>query len=208
MDHQQRKEQIAEAAWRVIRREGLEGVSVRHVADEAGISLGSLRHYFHAQEELLSFTMRLISDRVHLRIRSLPFTGEPRRDIEMAIAELAPLDEQRLAEAEVWLAFAGRAITDPAVRALSHQMHEELYAGFRGMIELLLSDKLAREGLDPEQETRRLHALIDGLVVHHVTYPERLNGEELMRIVADHLDSLLLAPPVPPPERIRMKKDN
>ncbi|MCC3375022.1 TetR family transcriptional regulator C-terminal domain-containing protein [Cohnella sp. REN36] len=201
MDHQQRKEQIAEAAWRIIRQEGLEGVSVRRVADEADVSLGSLRHYFPTQNELLFFTMQLVTERVQQRIRSLPFTGEPRADIEMAITELAPLDDERRAEAKVWLAFAGKAISDPAIREISRQVHEALYDGFRGMIELLVSERLTKEGLDPERETRRLHALVDGLVVHGVTYPERMSGQELMRIIADHLDGLLAESPSPSAER-------
>jgi len=92
VDHQQRKENIAEAAWRVIRRDGLDGVSVRRIAQEMGISLGSLRYYFDNQHELLAFAMRLVSQRVHHRIQNLPFTGEPRHDMEQVIAQLLPLD--------------------------------------------------------------------------------------------------------------------
>ncbi|MCD9022576.1 TetR/AcrR family transcriptional regulator [Cohnella silvisoli] len=194
VDHDKRKEKIAEATWRIIRRDGLDGVSVRGIADEMGISLGSLRHYFQSQDELLAYAMRLISRRAKTRIENLPFTGEARHDIEMVIAELAPLDEERLAEAQVWLAFAGKAISDSKIRALSREVHEELYAGFRSMIELLISQKLTIDGIDAEHETRRLHGLVDGLVVHYTTFPETLNKDELMSTVSYHLNQILINP--------------
>ncbi|PYI52652.1 TetR/AcrR family transcriptional regulator [Paenibacillus flagellatus] len=198
VNHDHRKELIAEAAWRVIRREGLEAVSVRNVADEAGISLGSLRHYFETQSELLAFAMRLVSERVSRRIGKLPFSGDPRRDIGLVIAEILPLDEERRGEAEVWLAFAGKAIVDPTIRELSREVHGQLHAGFAKMLRVLVEQKIAREGLDAEYETKRLHALVDGLVVHHVTCPESVAADEMMRIVERHVDSLIAEPGASP----------
>ncbi|BBI31011.1 hypothetical protein KCTCHS21_04100 [Cohnella abietis] len=156
-----------------------------------GISLGSLRYYFHTQEELLAYSMRLVSLRVNERIARLPFNGEPRHDIEMIIAELSPLDEERLAEAEVWLAFAGKAVSNATIRALSREVHEELYAGFRRMIDLLVSMKLTKEGINAEYEAKRLHALTDGLILHYTTFPESRSKEEFMQAVSYHLDHIM-----------------
>lgn len=190
VNHQQRKEQIAEAAWRVIRRDGLDGATVRRIAEETGISFGSLRHYFVTQDELLAFAMRLVSQRANHRIKNLPFSGNPRLDMEMIIAELVPLDEERRCESEVWLVFAGKAISDPAIRALSHEVHDELRAAFRQMIDSLIAGKLVRESIDAEYEAGRLHALVDGLVLHHTVYPEQLSQVQMMSIISGHLDRL------------------
>ena len=46
VDHAVRRQELAEALWRVVRRDGVHEVSVRTVADEAGTSPGALRHYF------------------------------------------------------------------------------------------------------------------------------------------------------------------
>ncbi|SFE81111.1 DNA-binding transcriptional regulator YbjK [Paenibacillus catalpae] len=190
VDHQIRKEQLAEAAWKVIRREGLDKLSVRRVADEAGISLGSLRHYFETQAELLTFSMRLLSKRVNERIQQLTFTEDMRRNMELVIAELLPLDEERTAEAELWLVFAGKAISDPAIRELSLEVHDELYAGFRSMIDSLIKLNLAKDEIDPEEETKTLHAIVDGLVVHRVMVPERIEAGEMQMVVSRHLDRI------------------
>lgn len=193
VDHEKRKQHIAEAVWRLVRREGIESASVRSVAEEAGLTLGALRHYFDAQHDLLAYAMRLLIGRVRARIDALPLTGHARTDIELIIAQLTPLDEERLAEAEVWLAFAGKAVSDPAIRALSHEVHEALYEGFKRMIADLCEQGLARPGIDPELEARLLHALADGLVVHYTTYAEHLEPAGLMRIVSAHLDGLIKA---------------
>lgn len=191
VDHDNRREQLAEAAWRVIRREGIEGVSVRRVADEAGISLGSLRHYFVTQSELLAFSMRLVSDRVTHRVENLVYNGEPRQYVEQLIGELLPLDEERRAECEVWLAFIGRAIADSSIHALSLEVHDRLYEGIRRIIELCAVHDMLPQGVDIELEAKRLHALIDGLVVHGVTRSERLDAKEITRVIVYHLNHLL-----------------
>lgn len=54
------REKIVRATWAVIRREGLENASVRNVAQEANLSVGSLRHYFSTQSDLLVYSMELI----------------------------------------------------------------------------------------------------------------------------------------------------
>lgn len=191
VDHIERKNSIAEAVWRIVRREGLDGVTVRRVADEMDFSVGSLRHYFDSQDELLSYSMRLLAQRVKERIQALPVGSDPLRNIAMMIEELVPLDEQRIAESEVWLAFAAKGISVPSIRALSREAHDQLYEGFRGMIEHLAAGGRTKDGLEPEVEIRRLHALIDGLAVHYTLYPEEANRVELMRIVSCHLNGLL-----------------
>ncbi|RKN74926.1 TetR/AcrR family transcriptional regulator [Paenibacillus ginsengarvi] len=188
-DH--RREQLAEAAWRVIRREGMEGVSVRSVAEEAGMSLGSLRHYFATQSELLSFSMRLVTERVRKRIVSSRRSGDPRVDIESLIGEMIPLDPERLAECEVWLAFVGSTPAHPELRSLCEEVHDALYGFFRSIVDSLLALKLVKSGVDAELEAMRLHALVDGLVVHGVSRSPKATPAEIMRIVSYHLDSIM-----------------
>jgi AcrR family transcriptional regulator len=190
VDHNQRREQLAEAAWRIIRRQGLEGVTVRSVAEEAGMSLGSLRHYFVTQSELLAFSMRLVSKRVTNRIEKISWSGDPRTDMQAMIDELVPLDDERLAECEVWLAFIGSALVDPALRSLSQEVHDSLYAFFLKVVNTLIDLRLAHPGIYAEFEAKRLHALVDGLVVHRVIRKELVTPDDISRIVSYHLDCI------------------
>src|SRR5262245_13752091 len=124
-----RREEVAAAVWRLIRRDGMEAVSVRRVAREAGLSTGSLRHLFATQSALVAFSMRLVLDRASARVRALPQPEEPRALVEALLGEVLPLDAERRAESEVWLAFCGRALVEPELRAL----RDELDAALSGL---------------------------------------------------------------------------
>lgn len=194
VDHQQRRAELAEAVWTVIRRDGLERASVRNVAREAGLSMGSLRHYFATQSELLCFAMQLVGDRARARIAALePATGA-RRAAAQLLHELVPLDDERRAEAEVWLAFTGRALVDPQQRAIYEEIHDGLYGACTSVISLLVEAGLAAEGLDVALEAGRLHALLDGLALHAVMRPTKVSPSQVKAVLARHLDTLQASP--------------
>jgi AcrR family transcriptional regulator len=187
VDPERRRADVVEAVWRVVRREGLSAASVRNVAQEAGLSMGSLRHYFASQSELLSFTLRAVIERIEARIAALPPEPDPRRRAESVLLELLPLDAERAAENEVWLAFTARAQVDPELRAVHDQGYDVLRGGCRRLVEGLAGEV---KGLDVELETDRLHALLDGLAVHIAMRPDALTPDRAKLIVARHLDEL------------------
>jgi AcrR family transcriptional regulator len=131
VDAVRRRRELAEAVWRVIRRDGLEQASVRNVAREAGLSMGSLRHYFRSQDELMAFALRMVIERIEQRIAALDPQDDPRRRAERVLSELLPMDADRRAENEVWLAFTARALVDPDLRALRDEGYEILRANLR-----------------------------------------------------------------------------
>lgn len=58
VDHDIQRVKFVEAAMSLIARHGLEGVTMRAVAAEAGLSYGSLFHYFKSKDELLMHVIR------------------------------------------------------------------------------------------------------------------------------------------------------
>lgn len=188
-DPTERRRELGEAVWRVIRRDGLERASVRNVAREAGLSMGSLRHYFGTQSELLAFSMGLVAERAAARIAALPPTGEPSERAEAILAEILPLDDERRAEAEVWLAFAGRALVDPGLRALREWVDDAL----RGLMRTLVEGLLGPDAPEAELEAERLYAVVDGLALHGLFRPERLSAEAMIATLARHLEELAAA---------------
>ena len=105
VDHHKRKIRIAEATWKVIVEEGLEKATVRTIAKEAGLSVGSLRHYFPTQSELLLFSMELVFERIHQRFQSRHYKGTPLDVLTEMIQQLLPMDEEKRVETEVWFVF-------------------------------------------------------------------------------------------------------
>lgn len=188
VDPVERRKLLAQAVWRVVRREGLERASVREVAREAGVSMGSLRHYFGSQSELLIFAMRMVIDRIEDRVAALQQSDDPRQAAEQVLAELLPLDPERQAENEVWLAFTARALVDPQLRALRDEAYDLLRDACRRWVRLLLPRGASE--LDIDLEAERLFALLDGLAVHAAMRPEQTNPDGLLAVLNHHLDQI------------------
>ena len=154
VDHDPRRQELAEATWRLIRREGLEAVSVRKVAREAGVSPGSLRHYFTSQSELLAYALRMVGERIEQRIRSLE-PGQTLEDhVQALIEQVLPLDEERATEAVIWLAFVGKALVDPELAKLATETHNALYHLFHQLIKAMV-----RHGALPRETDVELEAV-------------------------------------------------
>jgi AcrR family transcriptional regulator len=194
VDPERRRAELAEAVWTVIRRDGLQRASVRNVAREAGLSMGSLRHYFATQAELLCFAMQLVGERARARVRAIEPADDPRETAERLLQELVPLDEERRAEAEVWLAFTGHALVDPDQRAIHQRIHDELDGACATAVTLLADAGLVPGNLDVALEAARLHAILDGLAVHAVMRPERVPPSRITAVIAHHLDTLQASP--------------
>jgi AcrR family transcriptional regulator len=190
VDHERRRRELGDAVWRVIRSRGIDGASIRTVAREAGWSPGSLRHYFTTQSELLSFAMQMVVDRVEARVAALDPPPDPRAAVDQRLHEVLPLDDERRAENEVWLAFAARALVDPELRARHEGVDEALRAACaRALHELSEAGRLRPE-LDLELEAERLHGLLDGLAFHTAMRPNRMSPRRIRSVLARHLDSL------------------
>lgn len=188
VDHEERRRELAEAVWRVVLRDGVEGVSVREVAKEAGWSTGALRHYYGTKEELLASAARLLEELVIRRLQQRPEGLTPREAVRAALCEVLPLDEQSRMVGRVWFAYLSRSLVDARIA----EEHGMVFDGVRELCtrvthEMSEIGQLA-PGLDPDIEAARLHALVDGLTVHGLL--GRLDGDEMLAVLDAHLDGI------------------
>lgn len=128
-----RRQQIAEAVWRIAAERGLHAASIREVAAEAGVSTRAVQYHFRGKHELLVAALRLLHQanerRARRRITADP--NDPRALLRSIIDELLPLDAQRRATLRVFAAYYARSLTDPALAAVFlHDQHplEDLVA--------------------------------------------------------------------------------
>jgi AcrR family transcriptional regulator len=191
VNHDIRRQQVAEAAWRVIQKDGLEQASVRNIAQEANMSLGAMRHYFKTQSELWTFCMQMVIDRVTNRIQSMTFSSNSEQMIYEIIDQVMPLDEERRAESEVWLAFISKSLVNPALHRLRQQSHALLHQMFRQIIDTLIEQKIAKANMDPALESLHLHALVDGFAVHGITQKEKITATQMQAVLRHYIKSLL-----------------
>ncbi|WP_243297903.1 TetR/AcrR family transcriptional regulator [Bacillus litorisediminis] len=187
VDHEKKKKHIAEATWRVIVEQGMERVTVRNIAKEAGISLGSLRHYFSTQEELLSYSMNLVKDKVTARIMKIATQQLPLKEKALKmLLELVPTDKESMAEAEVWFTFI--AYTRHKEQFDANQ--DGVFLGIQQLMQYLQQYNLLKTDIDLELETERLYAVIDGLALHAMLNPKRVNRDLAEKILVHHLEQI------------------
>lgn len=192
IDHHKRKIRIAEATWKVIVNEGIEQASVRKIAKTAGLSTGSLRHYFSSQSELLRFSMEMVSNRVieRAKAREFPEGQSPLEFLIEGVYEVLPINEERKIEMEVWLAFSAKVLVDSTLRELSNKVYNDMHQGLKNVIDTLQVLQYAKDGLDFELEVNRLHALVDGMAMHHLLNPEHFTHDKMIQTLEYHLQSL------------------
>ncbi|MDK8194565.1 TetR family transcriptional regulator C-terminal domain-containing protein [Paenibacillus sp. UMB7766-LJ446] len=190
VDHDKQRQLVAKAAWRVIRRDGMEQASVRNIAVEAGISAGSMRHYFSTQSELLLYAMNLVSERVSNRITQMSFDASPLENMKLMLLELLPNTDEKMAEMEVWYAFTAKSKTEPALKEHADKVYDELRRAMATVITYLMDLNLSRTGLDKELEIERLYALVDGLGIHAILRPDQMNSKIMEDILTMHLATL------------------
>ncbi|MFI6673432.1 TetR/AcrR family transcriptional regulator [Kribbella sp. NPDC050470] len=194
VDHDARREEIAEALWRVVRRDGIRAASVRTIAAEAGWSAGAVRYYFPDQAGLLSFAMDLVSRRVTERVSALQPKGDAPTAVLRYLEEVIPLDAERRSEFDIWMSFMAQAQAESGAGGLRAHV-DKVQDGLRELCETLLQalakEGVLRAGTDLRREIERLHALIDGLALHAAIQPDRTTPARVRQLLRHHLDGLL-----------------
>ncbi|MCI3923929.1 TetR/AcrR family transcriptional regulator [Paenibacillus sp. TRM 82003] len=190
VDHEERRERIAEATWRVIMSRGMEGATVRNIAAEAGLSLGALRHYFTTQEELLAYAMKLVKEKATARIEAIArLELPPKEKMVRILLEMVPVNETTTAEMEVWLAFT--FYNRHKMDALDASP-DGVYEGMQKMLRMLSAHGLLRADIDVDVETETLYALVDGIALHALLQPARMTKSRVERVLTRYLDAILI----------------
>jgi len=188
IDHEARRARIGEAVWRIVLRDGVGAVSLRSVAAEADLVLGSLRHSFPTKAELLAFAMRLAHERAATRIARHRGVPDPRRRVRAALHELLPLDDERTVEMRVHLALMAEGPRHPELTELSDAAHDAIAGLCRSCLLELRDAGLLAPSRDLRRESLMLHALVDGLALHAMQDARRRRA--VVRALDAHLDAL------------------
>ncbi|MFI1329858.1 TetR/AcrR family transcriptional regulator [Streptomyces sp. NPDC020845] len=114
VDHEARRRLIIRSVWSLIGRRGLAAVTMRELAAEAGFANGGLAPYFRDKDEILLAAFRYACEATERRLEGA--VEEPSGGLAALRSlchELVPLDDTRLLEARVVVAFWDRALYDP-----------------------------------------------------------------------------------------------
>ncbi|MEU1388218.1 MULTISPECIES: TetR/AcrR family transcriptional regulator [unclassified Nonomuraea] len=192
VDHDERRRQLTEALLRIAGTRGLQAVSMREVAAEAGVSLRVVQYSFTNKRALIESGLTELGARMDRRVRqrAAAVTGElTPRDVFAAVLDAAlPCDEQSRLDSMAWTAYYTAALTDPVLAAVGVTLPNAL--------ENLLTVRLTAAqqagdiapDRDPRTEVAGLLALATGLT-QRVLSGQR-SRESAAEIIDYHLDRL------------------
>jgi AcrR family transcriptional regulator len=196
VDHPARRRELADAACRVIARNGLGGITLAHVAEESGWSIGSIRYYFPNKDELVASALWRVGERVDDRIRRRTAGGMTMNDLRIAATELLPLDDGSREEALVHLAFLAQAAVVPALADASEGAAQRLQEPLAARIAYLVQAGELPADVDAEDEAARLRVLLDGLRLQLLTTPRQTTTGWALAVLDAHLAALAASPAV------------
>jgi AcrR family transcriptional regulator len=183
VDADQRRQELASAAARVIARAGVDGASMREIAAEAGWTTGTLVHYFASKHELLDFTLRASIQRRSAKLTERADLS-PADALRASLESALPTDDDTKVHWIVTLALAGAAASDDRLATTQR----ELYRSYRSYLVELLAAMADVD--DPTTEAERLIGLVDGIALQALFDPDAWPPERQLRA----LDAGLAAP--------------
>ena len=191
VDHQERREAIAHALWRVVDQHGWTRATLREVAGEAEVSLGQLQHYFASRTAMLTFAMEFAADRTADRVTrglaALDQPPHPRDVLRLVLTEMLPLHDDARASSRMSAAYVLEALHDPVLRK---QATLGLRDG-RSMVERLVRQAIAEGQIapdrDPDIETDLIIALTGFTSLLEL---EVIEPRAALAAVDQHLDRL------------------
>ena len=193
MSYDDRRIEVAKAAWQVIIREGLDRTSMRAIAQELGSSTGVVTHYFRDKEDLILFALGLVFENVASEMKACVKGQQGIDRLEQMIFVALPLDLIDRDDWKVWIAFLGYSIG----REHLIQEHRKRYDLLRKIISQELADlqstNLIRADLDLTLEANALVALVDGIGAGVVIYPEQFNPSQQQYLVRRLINTLLVS---------------
>lgn len=191
IDHDERRRQLAGALWRVLATKGMEAVSLRHVAAEAGVSMGMVQHYFADKDAMVLFALSTMTEQYTRRLADLP--DDPLRRVRAVLVAGLPLDDERRLEAQVAVTFLAHA-------PVNRHIGEFLRAGYAEG-HAYLTEQLRAAGIpDAEHEASALFALTDGLTAHTLAGHHRPGEAEA--VLDAYLRKLSAAGSTPAPRTV------
>ncbi len=179
----ERREQILEAAFRVAARDRLDGLTVRRVAKEAGLSSGLVFFYFKTKDALLValldwLLLRTIVLGTHEKILNLPTARE--RFLVRLRKAVESVARERV-QVELFFDYWVMGTRHPEVRAKIREALDQFREVFRPLIEeVLREDPESLPGGTPEGLAAVAASIVEGCAVQAIIDAEHFDVERFM----------------------------
>lgn len=195
VDTTERRARVASAARSVIAHEGLDGMTIRKVAAEAGSSTTVVTHYFRDKDALIAAAVQdayaAVESRMAELSRGFQSTSTSVIDrLRVMLLEALPLDGVRREEARVWMAFWAAASARPELRTVQRDGYRSWRALIRAVLEQASLAGELRQDLDTDAELDLLLCLVDGMLMQATLEPRRYPAARQQQLLESALARL------------------
>jgi AcrR family transcriptional regulator len=190
VDHEHRREEIVETTWRIIARRGLDAATLRDVAAEAGFANGAIKPYFPTKASLLRATFTHVFRRTSQRMDVVTEGKSGFEALHAFCLEILPLDEERLDEARVVIAFWQLALQDPEQAELNDAVMLDWRRKIRAWLREARAAGAARAGLPVDVVAETLLTFMLGAQIAAVFDPDFNTPDQLEAQLDAHLELL------------------
>jgi AcrR family transcriptional regulator len=186
-----RRAQVLRAARACIVARGYERVTIRDVAAAAGVSTGTVVHYFGDKDTVLETALLDKVEDTGLALRAAMSGATTAWErLERLVEASLPASQEVRDEWRLWLTFWGEATRNERLRAVSERQHRR-WTRFLGRI---LEDGIAAgefAPVEPGDTAAQAAALIDGLAVQATLQNPALDAARMRHLCLDALRRLL-----------------
>jgi AcrR family transcriptional regulator len=187
-----RREALVDAAIESLKRFGYEGLSVRRIAAEAGVSIGLINHHFPNKDTLVAESYRTFSRRLATNFeKAVDAAGpDPRARLRAyfdAFFSGPNIDPQVLT---AWVVYWSLVQVSPEMRTV----RDEEGQGYSEVLSRLFSDLARSRGgapVDLGLAVKGLTALLDGLWLQLCLDPSSFRPKEAAALCDDWVDRVI-----------------
>ena len=190
VDHDQRRDEIALVACRVVAEHGFDKASMVRIAREAGYTTGMLAHYFESKQDIIIAALRLILRRIDERLTQPQARAGARPDLLALLTEALPVDEHRHTECAFWTTFWGQVTTDKRLKRINAWVHREYMRLFERCLAGSWAEWSQWSPSTREQVLRSLVTFINGLTASAIAYRSDWPPEKQIAQLKLHLTLL------------------
>ncbi|WP_369257238.1 TetR/AcrR family transcriptional regulator [Geodermatophilus amargosae] len=194
-DHDERRRHLTAALLRIASTRGLQAVSMREVAAEAGVSLRVVQYYFTDKRSLMLSGVTELAARLDRRVRERAAaigTGLPPRTVfDVVLGAILPTDDDSRADQLAWTAYYAAGLTDPTEAVDGRYAPDALERWLTGVLASAVEAGDVPAGIDPRIEVVSLLALTNGLVSS--VLGRQRDVDDALRVVRYRLDRLFTA---------------
>lgn len=189
IDHEQRKIDIAEMTLQMIHQHGIDKTTLREIAKEAGLSLGSLQYHFPRQKDLFGYTMEMLYIRTTDRIEGVIDNDLSEFDnvVNMLTQMTQVHNQEQRMENDVWAQLSLMRDKTPEFTQLVNRYLYSYNEYYKEALKILDdNDHLSnKNGMDDEINTFTI--FMNGLLYETVLFPDKYDE----KIVEDQIRAYL-----------------